>query len=292
MTGIIIADKPEGLTSFAVVRQIRRATGEKKIGHSGTLDPMATGVLAVFLGRATRAIEFAMEGTKRYRARLHPGLVTDTQDTTGTILWQTDASVSREQLEKVLPQFRGEIQQVPPMFAALRKNGKRLYEIAREGKTVQRQPRTITIHSLIVAGEENGDFILDVECSKGTYIRTLCNDIGEALGCGACMAALRRTGNGPFDIKNAHSLEQILAAPEKCLLPVETLFTDSPVLFCSREQERRLRNGADSDTDAQDGVYRVYSEEGEFLLLGRAEEGTLRTVKSFFETESEVALRK
>ena len=263
MTGIIIADKPEGLTSFAVVRQIRRATGEKKIGHSGTLDPMATGVLAVFLGRATRAIEFAMEGTKRYRARLHPGLVTDTQDTTGTILWQTDASVSREQLEKVLPQFRGEI-----------------------------QPRTITIHSLIVAGEENGDFILDVECSKGTYIRTLCNDIGEALGCGACMAALRRTGNGPFDIKNAHSLEQILAAPEKCLLPVETLFTDSPVLFCSREQERRLRNGADSDTDAQDGVYRVYSEEGEFLLLGRAEEGTLRTVKSFFETESEVALRK
>jgi tRNA pseudouridine55 synthase len=282
MTGIIVVDKPEGITSFDVVRQIRRAAGEKHVGHSGTLDPMATGVLAVFLGRATRAVDYAMNGTKRYRAKLRPGIVTDTQDITGNVIGKTDAAVSREQLQEVLPRFQGEIQQIPPMYAALRYKGKHLYEIARQGKTVPRPPRTITIYALRVCGEEDGDFLLDIECSKGTYIRTLCNDIGEALGCGACLAELCRTKNGPFSIKDAHPLQQILEDPESFLLPVDTIFADLPMLICSREQERRLRNGADSETETANGLYRVYSEEGRFLLLGYADEGILRTVKSFF----------
>ena len=195
MNGILLVDKPAGWTSHDVVAKLRGVLGERRMGHSGTLDPMATGLLVVFAGRATRAVSFSENHTKCYEAHLRLGLTTDTQDTTGTVLSRAERAVSRAELEAVLPQFRGDILQVPPMYSALKVDGKKLYEIARRGGEVARKARPITIEELTVLGEADGDYILRVRCSKGTYIRTLCHDIGAALGCGGVMSALRRTAS-------------------------------------------------------------------------------------------------
>ena len=184
--GILIIDKPQDWTSMDVCARLRRCLGERRIGHAGTLDPMATGVLPVFVGRATRAVEFASEGQKEYLAGLRLGLVTDTQDTSGAVLEERPAAVTPGELEAVLPRFRGPIQQVPPMYSAIKIQGKKLYERARKGREVERPPRPITIHSLTVEDVLGPDrFLIRVRCSKGTYVRTLCHDIGQALGCGA-----------------------------------------------------------------------------------------------------------
>lgn len=284
MNGILLVDKPAGWTSHDVVAKLRGITRIKRIGHSGTLDPMATGLLVVFIGRATRAVEFAESHEKVYRAALRPGLVTDTLDTTGTVLSETEAHVSREELEAVLPQFRGEIEQVPPMYSAIKLNGKKLYEIARAGGEVERKARRVTISELECTGMSERDFLLDITCSKGTYIRSLCADIGESLGCGACMSALRRTGAGVFDIDAAHSLAELQTEPvEDFLLPVDTLFESAPALYVNDWAENRVRVGADFDVNAPDGEYRVYAEEGSFLMLGRVASGVMSTIKSFFE---------
>ena len=205
MNGILLVDKPAGWTSHDVVAKLRGVLGERRMGHSGTLDPMATGLLVVFAGRATRAVSFSENHTKCYEAHLRLGLTTDTQDTTGTVLSRSECAVSRAELEAVLPQFRGDILQVPPMYSALKVDGKKLYEIARRGGEVARKARPVTIGELTVLGEADGDYVLRVRCSKGTYIRTLCHDIGAALGCGGVMSALRRTEVGAYRVSDAYT---------------------------------------------------------------------------------------
>ena len=287
LSGILLVDKPEGWTSHDVVGRLRRMTGQRRIGHSGTLDPMATGLLVVFLGRATRAVEFAEGHDKGYTALLRPGVVTDTLDTTGRVLVTSAQRPTRAELEAALERFRGDIEQLPPMYSAIKQGGKKLYEIARAGGEVERKPRPVTIYRLECTGErEDGDFELEVECSKGTYIRTLCDDIGRELGCGACMSGLRRTRAGGFDVKDAHTLEEIeRLGVHECLLPVDALFAGRPILLIKDgKTERALRNGMAVKLDAGfEGECRVYSQEREFLLLGTVKDGVLHTIKSFFE---------
>lgn len=286
--GIILVDKPCDWTSHDVVGKLRGVLHERRIGHSGTLDPMATGLLVVFVGRATRAVEFAEADSKEYIAGLRLGVTTDTQDTTGNVLAPCEKIPAKQELQAVLAGFMGEISQIPPMYSAIKVNGKKLYELARKGESVERKPRKVKISKLEIIGEENGDYILDVCCSKGTYIRTLCNDIGEKLGCGGCMSSLRRVKAGAFSVERAQTIEQIQAAAENgelegLVLPVDTLFDDKPTLRVNSACEKKLRNGNMIKTDRADGVYRVYSESGEFLLLGEVRQGVLKTIKSFFE---------
>ena len=287
MNGILLIDKPAGWTSSDVVAKLRGVLHERRIGHSGTLDPMATGLLVVFVGRATRAVEYAESDAKRYTARLRLGLVTDTQDTTGTALGGDPREVPREELEAVLARFRGEIEQIPPMYSAIKVKGQKLYEIARRGGEVERKPRPVTIHTLEILGCEDGDWILDVGCSKGTYVRTLCHDIGAVLGCGGCMSALRRTQAGRFSLADAHTLAEVQTATdegraEALLLPVDTLFSE-PAARVDGAAEKQLRSGGRPRTTLPDGRWRVYGEAGAFLALCRTEDGQLVSIKNFFE---------
>ncbi len=288
MNGIILIDKPQDWTSHDVVGKLRGILHERRIGHSGTLDPLATGLLVVFVGRATRAVEFAEADSKEYIAGLRLGTVTDTQDITGNILSECTDIPDTDELSAVLNRFMGEIQQIPPMYSAIKIGGKKLYELARKGETVERKPRNVTISKLEITGREDGDYILDVVCSKGTYIRTLCNDIGEALGCGACMSSLRRVKAGVFSIENAHTIDEIQAFADKeeldkVIIPVDKLFAQYPEISVNAAADKKLRNGSIIKTTHKDGIYRVYSEGGEFLLLGEVEGGRLKTIKNFFE---------
>lgn len=284
LNGILLIDKPKGFTSHDAVAKLRRLTGEKRIGHSGTLDPMATGLLVVFIGRATRAVEFAEADEKDYSAAFRPGITTDTQDITGTVLSTRENTVTLDWLRAVLPGFRGEQEQIPPMYSAIKQNGRKLCDIARRGAEVERKPRRITISRLEATGAYSGDFLLSVTCSKGTYIRTLCSDIGEALGCGGCLSALRRTRAGRFSIADAHTLDEIeQVGAEAFLLPVDTIFDKFPPLIADPFAEAQIRVGADFPLNIPEGKYRVYSENGEFLMLGRAAAGNMSTIKSFFE---------
>ena len=287
MNGIVIIDKPQDWTSQDVTARLRRVYGTRRIGHGGTLDPMATGVLPVFVGRATRGVEFFEHARKEYATLLRPGLITDTQDTTGTVLETHPVSLDEGKIAQVLEQFRGDIMQIPPMYSALKVNGQKLCDLARKGRTVERQPRPITIHTLEYLGMENGCLKLRVDCSKGTYIRTLCQDIGEALGCGGCMEALRRTKAGEYDISQAVPLQQVLDSenPEQYLRPVDSMFTACPAVKMTPNQEKRCRNGNAFSVSIVDGTYRAYSQTGEFLMLARVTGGVMETVKSFFEVE-------
>ncbi len=288
MNGILLIDKPAGWTSSDVVAKLRGVLHEKRIGHSGTLDPMATGLLVLFVGRATRAVEFAESHDKRYLAGLRLGLATDTQDVTGRPIGGEPRPVSREELEAVLPRFRGEIAQIPPMYSAIKVKGQKLYEIARRGGEVERKPRSVTIRSPELVGEEGGDFLLDVCCSKGTYVRTLCHDVGRALGCGGCMSSLRRLEAGDFRLEDAHTLDEVIAAAdegraEALLLPADSLFSAYPSLRVSAAGEKRIRCGNPLPAGDPEGVYRLYGENGGFLAIARVEDGELKTIKSFFE---------
>lgn len=288
MNGIILVDKPCGWTSHDVVGKLRGILHERRIGHSGTLDPMATGLLVVFAGRATRAVEFAEADSKEYIAGLRLGVSTDTQDTTGNVLNTCEALPSKDELIAAANGFLGEISQIPPMYSAIKINGKKLYELARRGEIVERSPRKVTISKLELVGEDKCDYILDIHCSKGTYIRTLCSDIGDKLGCGGCMSSLRRVKAGVFSITQAHTMEQIQAAADLggldgIIIPVDTLFTDKPKLTVNEFEEKKLRNGNTIKTKSADGTYRVYSESGEFLLLAEVKDNLLKTIKSFFE---------
>ncbi len=288
MNGILLIDKEPDWTSSDVVVKLKGILHERRVGHAGTLDPMATGLLTVFVGRATRAVQFAEHDEKTYRAALRLGITTDTQDITGNILEQKNARVEQSELEAVMNRFRGDIMQIPPMYSAVQIGGKRLYDIARKGGVVERAPRPVTIHELTLTGREGEDWILNVRCSKGTYIRTLCHDIGEALGCGGCMSALRRTEAGGFHVKDSVKIGEVqrlcdAGEIEKRLLPVDTLFSREMACTASAEEEKRIRCGTDYATVLTDGVYRVYSASGAFLMLGRAENGTMKTIKNFFE---------
>lgn len=288
MNGILLVDKPSDWTSNDVVVKLKGMLRERRIGHSGTLDPMATGLLVVFVGRATRAVEFAEAHDKRYIAGLRLGTVTDTQDVTGNVLESHAVDVSDEEIKKALSVFVGEIDQIPPMYSAIKVKGQKLYDIARKGGEVERKARRIFISGLDLIGRSGSDCKLDVSCSKGTYIRTLCHDIGAELGCGGSMSALRRVRAGAFDVRDAHTLEEVQMAVnegrgEDLLLPVDTLFAEYESYAADKEQEKKIRVGAVVPADISDGNYRVYSSGGEFLMLGRAEGGQLKTIKSFFE---------
>lgn len=284
--GIIIIDKPAGWTSMDVCAKLRGILKTKKIGHAGTLDPMATGVLPVFVGQATRAVSFAEGGEKEYVAGLRLGCTTNTQDTEGETLTQSPVTVGREELEAVLPRFTGEISQIPPMFSAIKINGQKLYDLARQGKEVERKARAVTIFALeVVEQVSETDYILRIRCSKGTYVRTLCHDIGQALGCGGCMFSLRRTMAAGFTLDESVTLEQMQEGGEALLRPTDSLFRDRPDYRLKTEkQEERCRNGNPFfiQENLPEGEYRIYGREGAFLCLSRLQGDTMTSLKNFF----------
>ena len=285
MTGIICINKPQEFTSFDVVASMRRAFGTKKIGHGGTLDPMATGVLPVFVGGATKAVDLVPDDSKSYRAGFRLGFVSDTQDIWGKLRSRCENGISEDEMRFALDDFRGDIMQVPPMYSALKVNGQKLYDLARQGKTVERKPRAITVYELELLEQSAPDeFALRVVCSKGTYIRTLCHDLGQALGCGGCMAALRRTMAAGFRVEEAVTLERAQEEREALLLPLDEYFRAYPRFTVQNEtQEKRAYNGnAFTARGVADGEYRVYDRAGNFLSLSRAEGGELHAIKNFF----------
>ena len=283
ISGILLLDKDEGWTSQDCVSKLRGILGERRIGHAGTLDPLATGLLVVLVGRATRAASFAEAETKEYIAAFRPGIVTDTQDITGNLLRSSDVLPSEEDVRAALPRFTGELSQLPPMYSAIKIHGQKLYAIDRRVGEVERTPRPVTVYSIDYLERCGADHMLRIRCSKGTYIRTLCHDLGEHLGCGGCMAALRRTRSGSFSVENARRIAELSRADRGTLLPTDTLFSDAAALTLTAAQEKRCRCGNPFRTDAPDGDTRFYSETGEFLAIGRVTDGEAVTVKSFFE---------
>jgi len=291
MNGILILDKPAGWTSHDCVAKLRGLLGQRRIGHAGTLDPMATGVLAVFVGRATRAVQFSVNDEKEYIAGMRLGLITDTQDVTGTTLETRPVTCGKKEVAALLPRFIGQQAQLPPMYSAIKIKGQRLYTLARKGVEAERAPRTIEIKALELLDSPDGDCLLRVVCSKGTYIRTLCHDMGQALGCGAALSSLRRVRAGCFSLADAVTLadiEQEQADRSKFLLPVDTLFQAYPAVSIQGEAEWRYRNGQRVPlTAGAPGHCRVYSgDSGTFLTLGQITRTDARlllgTVKSFF----------
>ena len=285
MTGIVIVDKPAGWTSQDVTARLRRVFGTRRIGHGGTLDPMATGVLPVFVGRATRGVEFFEHADKTYEAVLRLGTVTDTQDSTGTVLEKRPAAVTEAEFRNILPKFTGEIAQIPPMYSAIKVDGKKLYELARAGKEIERKPREITVFSLDLLEFTGETAKIRVHCSKGTYIRTLCHDIGAALGCGGCMETLRRTAAGEYTLADSVELDTLLSAehPEDYLRDVDTLFRQYPAVTLTEKQTLRCRNGNSFSIALPEGSYRAYDSQGTFLMLAKVQGGIMETVKSFFD---------
>ena len=280
MTGFIIFDKPENITSFIAARIIRRVTNEKKTGHTGTLDPMATGVLPVAVGHATRFIELIPSHDKGYRASFRLGETTDTLDITGTTLSVCDDIPEEKDVISVFDRFRGEIDQLPPMYSAIQVDGKRLYDLARQGIEVERETRRVTIYELNYVGHNGNEYTIDVKCSKGTYIRTLIDDIGKALGCGAVMTSLRRTLSNGFTIEDAHTEDELKSAenPADFLIPVDKVLAAYPSIKVSDAQAKRFRNGGELDaarlhTTLKESYYRVYSHDGSFLGLGEYKNG-------------------
>ena len=283
--GIVIIDKPADWTSMDVCAKIRGILREKRVGHGGTLDPMATGVLPVFVGQATRAVEFAENGKKEYVAGLRLGLVTNTQDTSGETLETHPVTVSRTDVEQAMAAFLGDIQQIPPMYSAIKINGQKLYDLARKGKTVERKPRSITIYELELLEQVNEtDYLIRCVCSKGTYIRTLCHDIGAKLGCGGTLYSLRRTMAAGFTLDQAVSIEDVQEKGESLLLPTDRFFDEYPALtLTDARQEKMCRCGNPLHLQGvKNGTYRVYGANGDFLCLSRSENGTLTSLKNFF----------
>lgn len=294
--GILLVDKPAGMTSHDVVWKVRKLFGTKKVGHTGTLDPMATGVLVVLLGRAAKACEYVSHDEKVYEAVLRLGLTTDTEDVTGTVLTTADSIPSAAEVEGVLPRFRGEIRQIPPMYSALKVNGRKLCDLARAGEVVEREARPVTIQELSCAGTDAvSDYRLTVRCSGGTYIRTLCADIGGALGCGGVMAALRRIEAVGFSIGDCvtlESLEEMDMTDRLALLkPVEGLFSDLPAIHLPDFYRTLCRNGCEIyqkkiNTDFPVGTrVRLCDARGGFFALGEVgdfEDGTaIKAIKIF-----------
>ena len=283
--GILIIDKPRNWTSMDVCAKLRGILREKRVGHGGTLDPMATGVLPVFVGQATRAVEFAENGRKEYVAGLRLGQVTNTQDVTGETLETHPVTATRRDVEQALARFLGDIQQIPPMYSAIKINGQKLYDLARKGQEVARKPRSITIYELeLLEQVSETDYTFRCVCSKGTYIRTLCHDIGQVLGCGGTLYSLRRTMAAGFTLEQAVTLEEVQEQGEALLLPADSLFAHHPALHLpSSKQEKRVRNGNPVTAPSiPDGTYRVYGQNGEFLCLSQARDGTLTSMKNFF----------
>ncbi|MBQ2903469.1 MAG: tRNA pseudouridine(55) synthase TruB [Clostridia bacterium] len=295
MTGIILLDKPEGITSFGAIARVRRICSEKKCGHTGTLDPMATGVLTIMLGGATRFCELLPGHDKAYTASFRLGTVTDTLDITGKVLETREVTATAEQVKEKLAEFVGEISQLPPMYSAVSVDGKRLYELARQGIEVERKARQVTVYSIemLSENEESGEYTISVECSSGTYIRTLISDLGEALGCGAVMTALRRTKANGFGIENAVTLEELADAAENgtlenLVIPVEKALEGYPVIKVSAAQAKRFSNGGELDLQRLKyprmlGYFRIYDPENRFIGLGEIGTGDSLAVKRVYQ---------
>ena len=284
VSGILLLDKESDWTSQDCVSKLRGVLEERHIGHAGTLDPLATGLLVVLVGRATRAAQWAEAERKEYIAAFRPGITTDTQDITGNVLRRSGVCPTEGEVRAALPSFTGEILQTPPMYSAIKVNGRKLYDIARRGGEVERRSRPVTVYALEHLGMREGDHLLRVECSKGTYIRTLCHDLGEALGCGGCMSALRRTAVGAFRVEDAVKIGAVTRDHREKLLPVDTLFSRLPAMTLTAEQERLCRCGNPFPAGGH-GEVRLYGADGSFLALGRAENGRCVTIKSFFEVD-------
>lgn len=281
MTGVICLDKPEGISSFFAVKKVSRLLDTKKAGHTGTLDPMATGVLVIMLGSCTRFIDFLPESEKSYTARVMLGKNTDTLDITGNVLEEKDVNVTEDELKKTAEKFLGDILQVPPMYSALRKDGVRLYDLARQGVEVERAPRKVQIKELRIYDFDGSSFSMDVTCSAGTYIRSLAFDIGESLGTGACLTSLRRTAANGFSIDKSLTLEEIEKHLEnedieKYILPIENALKSYEAVTVSEAQGKRFRNGGELDLnriqkDFCNSLYRIFAPDGSFLGLGEAD---------------------
>ncbi len=294
MTGIILLDKPKGITSFGAVARVRRICAEKKCGHTGTLDPMATGVLTIMAGGATRFCELLPSHDKAYTAVFRLGTVTDTLDITGKVLETRPVSATADEVREKLKAFEGEISQLPPMYSAVSVNGQRLYDLARQGIEVERKARQVTVFSIemLSENEADGEYTISVECSSGTYIRTLISDLGESLGCGAVLTELRRTKANGFDISQAVTLEQLAAAAEKgeiegLLIPVDKALEEYPVIKVTSAQAKRFSNGGELDLQRLKyprmfGFFRVYDPDDSFIGLGEIGNGDSLAVKRVF----------
>lgn len=281
MTGVFCLDKPYGMSSFLAAKKASRLLGVKKAGHTGTLDPMATGVLVIMLGNCTRFIDFLPESDKSYTATVLLGKRTDTLDITGKVLEEKDVNITADEIKSVCEKFIGETMQIPPMFSAIQKDGVRLYDLARQGIEVERTPRKINIKELRAYGFDGASFYIDVTCSAGTYIRSLADDIGTALGTGACLTELRRTMANGFSSDCALTLDDIerhieSGDIEKYILPVENALAFYEAVTVSPAQSVRFRNGGELSTDRinmnfGNSLYRVFSPDGEFIGLGEAD---------------------
>lgn len=296
ISGVLIVNKHEGVTSHDIVGKIRRLYGTRRVGHTGTLDPMATGVLVVLIGRAAKAAEYLASDSKRYVATLRLGLTTDSEDTTGNILTTCENIPDFDALQEVLPSFRGKIKQIPPMYSALKVNGKKLVDLAREGKVIERQPREIEVFELkATPTESKTDYRLEVHCSGGTYIRTLCADIGAALGCGGVMATLERDEACGFSIAQSHTIAELesmtIEERQALLIPTESLFAALPALHLPTFYEKLCRSGCEIylnkiKVDLTEGARaRLCNEKGEFFALGEVfsyEKGlAVKAIKTF-----------
>lgn len=290
LNGIVTVNKEKGYTSHDVVNIIRKTLGTRKVGHTGTLDPNAEGVLPICVGRSTKVSDMLMNSDKAYVAEVRLGITTDTYDIWGTMIDEKAVDVSPERLKNAVLEFCGEIMQLPPMYSAVKINGKKLYELARKGVEVERKPRKVTVYKADISDFDGTNFTLAVECSKGTYIRSLCHDIGEKLGCGATMTKLVRTRSSVFDIKDALTLEEIKSIAEKhgadaVLKSVDSVFADYGRINVTDIVRTRLLNGAVSRSNEKTGVYRVYDEKNEFVGIAEvfaSEKGNaIKSVKTF-----------
>ncbi|MBQ4604814.1 MAG: tRNA pseudouridine(55) synthase TruB [Clostridia bacterium] len=294
MTGIILLDKPKDITSFGAVARVRRICGEKKCGHTGTLDPMATGVLTVMLGGATRFIELLPSHNKAYRASFRLVTIPDTLDITGKMLETRDVNVTAGEVKEKISGFIGDISQLPPMYSAVSVDGQRLYDLARQGIEVERKPRDVTVFSIdvIAENEEAGEYEIQVECSSGTYIRTLISDLGEALGCGAVMTDLRRTKANGFGIERTVTLGQLEEAMNDgrisdLLIPVDDALEEYPVIKVSEAQAKRFRNGGELSLERLRyprmlGYFRVYDPDKNFIGIGEIGQKDCLEIKRVF----------
>ena len=290
INGIVIVNKDKGFTSHDVVNVIRRIFSTRKVGHTGTLDPDATGVLPICIGKATKIADMLTSSDKCYVARVRLGLITDTQDISGKVLSTSKVNVTLDELNEAVAKFKGEIQQIPPMYSAVKVNGKKLCDLARKGIEVERKPRKIVIYSAEVSDFNFCEFTLSVHCSKGTYIRTLCHDIGAYLGCGAVMCELQRTKSSIFTLDSSHTLDELKEmddlALRSCLMPIDEVFMDYPIFCINDSLKKKLCNGAPCFVNLDEGTYRVYDNDGIFLCIAKAEgdhaKKQLKLVKTFY----------
>ncbi len=296
MNGVICIYKEKGYTSFDVVAMMRRFCGTKKIGHGGTLDPMAEGVLPIFVGNATKAVDYCPNNTKEYRAGIRFGVTTDTQDFTGKVLSTCETPVPRNMQYKLVERFTGELMQTPPMYSAVQVDGQRLYELARKGIEIAREPRPVRIYSLTFEHFDDFSAVMTVSCSRGTYIRTLIHDMGVEVGTGAIMTSLERTRSGNFTLRDCYKIGEIREASEKggkdavekLLMPIDIIFNSLPAARLSEQQTRMFMNGVVLDIDRvnldrEQGPYRILSAGGKIIAIGnRGENGDLAVVQRFY----------